>query len=73
MTGEGRWDVKKRDDKGKRSESKVEMMKGGGHYIMRKRKRKKEYRWNQIVSMMNSLRWWSMSIEWRGKKEAQRY
>lgn len=32
MTGEGRWDVKKRDDKGKRSESKVEMMKGGGHY-----------------------------------------
>lgn len=40
---------------------------------MRKRKRKKEYRWNQIVSMMNSLRWWSMSIEWRGKKEAQRY
>lgn len=33
---------------------------------------KKEHRWNQIVTMMNSLKWWSMSIE-RGEKKAQRY
>lgn len=30
----------------------------------KERGKKREYRWNQVVNMMNSLRWWSVSSGW---------
>lgn len=30
----------------------------------KERGNKREYRWNQVVNMMNSLRWWSVSSGW---------
>lgn len=32
----------------------------------KERGNKREYRWNQVVNMMNSLRWWSVSSGWNG-------
>lgn len=33
---------------------------------------KNEYRWNQVVNMMNGPRWWSMSAGWNKKKKKKK-